>query len=147
MRTVTPDLLESLLSEYGWMFEALGEGVWRSGFLSESRKFPVEIKLGDNFISFTIAPLIKNFASKGRRSPAALFEVLALNNELKLARLSLTESGDLRLTIEVLVAQFDAKALDLALGILAYYAEQVANRFGMRSRPKLHLKSRYWLHS
>ena len=58
MVQITEDKLESFLSNYGWAFKKVKDGVWRSGWQGAGRSYPLKISLCDTWLSFEIDPLV-----------------------------------------------------------------------------------------
>ena len=53
-------------------------------------------------------------------------DLLELNARIQLVKLGMTEAGELSLSCQVLASQFDAETLGAILGIIGYYADEVA---------------------
>lgn len=125
MSELTADRLESMLQEYGWTFEPAGENTWRTGFQGEQRLYPLAIRLTQTCISFEVRPLI-DLTLDAVHSPVLSRELLELNEKLQLAKVAVNEGGEVSLSCQVLVSGFDAEKLGRVLGILGYYADEVA---------------------
>jgi len=125
MPQLTSDRLEDLLTEYGWTFESTGENAWRTGFQGEQRLFPLCIRLTQTCISFEVRPLI-DLVLDGVSSPLLSREMLELNDSLQLVKLAVSDLGEVSLVCQVLANGFNSDMLGRILGILGYYADEVA---------------------
>jgi hypothetical protein len=122
---VTAEVLEAYLTEYGWTYHSAGENVWVTGFQGDTRLYPLLIRLSSTCVSFEIRPLLE-LDIDPRRAPQLVRELLELNQKLQLVKLALTEGGELMLACQLLAIGFDFETLTRALGILAYYADEIA---------------------
>ncbi len=118
--------IESYLTEYGWTYEAgTEESTWTTGFQGETRLYPMSIKLSHTCVSFEIRPLIDLVLDRARW-PELAHDLLELNNRLQLVKLGVTDGGEIVLACQVLAAGFDFEILARILGIIGYYADEVA---------------------
>ena len=124
MSQLTPDALESLLTEYGWSFETAGDNVWSTGFQGEQRLYPLTIKLTSTCVSFEVRPLIDS-TLEVTHWPELSRELLELNARMQLVKVGLA-GGEVCLSCQVLAAGFDFDMLTRVLGIIGYYADEVA---------------------
>ena len=125
MPHLTSDRLETLLTEYGWSFESTGDNAWLTGFQGEQRLFPLAIKLTQTCVSFEVRPLI-DLVLDGASCPVLSREMLELNDRLQLVKLAVSERGEVSLVCQVLASGFTGEMLSRILGILGYYADEVA---------------------
>lgn len=125
MAHVTPQLLEGYLAAYGWNFEALDGNVWRTGFDVDGRVFPMQIKLSATCVSFEVTPWA-GATLEGREASDLSRDLLELNGRLQLVKLGLDQDGEILLSCQVLAAGFDFDMLSHILGIIGYYAEELA---------------------
>lgn len=125
MESITPELLETYLREYGWSFEALGDDTWCTGFQGETRLYPLTISLSSTCVSFEVRPLIDLQLDRSRW-PEMSHYLLQLNARLQLVKLGVGEGGELMLSCQVLTAGFDYETMNRILGILGYYADELA---------------------
>lgn len=125
MSSITPEILEAYLTEYGWNFHTLGDNAWTTGFQGDRRLYPLLIKLSETCISFEIRPLLE-LDIDARRIPLLVRELLELNHKLQIVKLAFNEGGELTLSCQLLVTGFDFESLTRILGILAYYADEIA---------------------
>lgn len=131
MTQLTPERLEALILEYGWTFSRIAPGEWESGFRGEQRFFPLMIALSSTCVSFKVCPLIEiDFDVRAKAQLAV--ELLELNTNLQLVKLSISEDGDIGLSCQVLSTAFDGDVLAKVLGIIAYYAESVVQEISSR---------------
>ena len=125
MSQLTGDQLEAMLVDYGWTFEALGPNVWRTGFRGEQRLFPLHIRLSQTCISFEVEPLVDLKLDASRWTMVSR-DLLELNAKLQLVKVAISDGGEVTLACQVLVAGFSADTLHRVLGIIGYYADEVA---------------------
>lgn len=131
---MSPDLVESMLLQYGWSFRTSTwheNHTWLTGFSSESRTYPLKIQLFDTFIRFEVQPLI-DWSVDWEEWPKLMLEVLNLNNESRMVKLSIDEHGTLLLSAEMLSAEFSFTAFETVVGIIAYYTEECDMRIALR---------------
>ncbi len=121
---LTSDALESLLTEYGWTFEAHGDNAWTTGFQGEQRLYPLQIRLTQTCVSFEVKPLVDLTLELGR-CPDLSRDLLELNGRMQMVKVGLTEEGELSLACQVLSTGFNYEMLTRILGILGYYANEV----------------------
>lgn len=131
MSQLTPDILESLLTEYGWTFEANGDNQWSTGFQGDQRLYPLSIKLSETCVSFEVRPLVDSTFDV-MRWPDLSRELLELNGRMQLAKVAVSDFGELCLSCQVLAAGFDFEMLTRILGILGYYADEVGPEIAQR---------------
>lgn len=125
MSSITAEILEAYLVEYGWNYHSAGENAWSTGFQGDHRLYPLMIRLSNTCISFEIRPLLE-VDIDARRIPSLVRELLELNHKLQIVKLAFNEGGELVLACQLLVTGFDFEALTRILGILAYYADEIA---------------------
>lgn len=144
MTPVSPAQLESFLSEYGWAYEPLGHSAWSTGFQGNSHLFPLAIKLTTTCVSFEVRPFL-GLAIDWIHWPELSRDLLELNNKVQLVKVALSEHGEVCLSCQVLSAGFDYDQLQRILGIIGYYADELAPEIQARfesykrgDRPTLH---------
>lgn len=131
MSQLTSDVLESLLTEYGWTFESVADNHWSTGFQGEQRLFPLTIRLSETCVSFEVRPLVEAPLDAGQW-PELSRDLLELNERMQLAKVAVTSHGEVSLSCQVLVAGFDFEMLTRILGILGYYADEIAPEIAHR---------------
>ncbi len=143
MGQLTADKLETMLTEYGWTFETVGSNAWQTGFQGEQRLFPLRIRLTPTCVSFEVRPLI-DLSLDAVSCPALSRGLLELNDRMQLVKVAVTEGGEVSLACQVLAAGFDFDMLARILGIIGYYADEIAPEiyqrlaaFGFYGRPTL----------
>jgi hypothetical protein len=67
-----------------------------------------------------------------RRWPELSRELLELNDRMQIVKVGMSESGEVTLSCQVLAAGFDYEMLTRILGILGYYADEVAPDIAQR---------------
>lgn len=125
MTYVTAAQLESYLNSYGWKFEATGENGWKTGFQGNSRLYPLSIKLCDTYVSFEIRPLI-DIKVDCLTMPGLARYLLEMNNRLKFVKLGVSKYGVIVLSAQAMVSGFDYETFARMIGVLGYYADEVA---------------------
>ena len=55
---VTPETVEGYFGEYGWSFETLGPGLWRTGFRGENAFHTIYVRLTEGWLYMTISPFV-----------------------------------------------------------------------------------------
>jgi hypothetical protein len=125
MTYVTATQLESYLNSYGWKFETTGENVWRTGFQGNSRLYPLAITLADSYVSFEIRPLI-DIKVDCLTMPGLARHLLNINNKLKFAKVGVSKQGVIVLSAQAMVMGFDYEAFARLIGVLGYYADEIA---------------------
>jgi Putative bacterial sensory transduction regulator len=119
---VTADTVETYFSEYGWTFETLGPGVWRTGFRGDYSFFTIFLRLTDTWLYMTITPFVP--APEDRECRHHTYEaMLYFNREMNLAKFALDEDNDVTLTVELPVTGLSFEVFSEGLTALAYYAD------------------------
>lgn len=119
---VTPDVVESYFGEYGWSFETLGPGVWRTGFRGNESSYAIYLRLTDSWLYMTISPFVPQ--PTDRECEHRTFEaMLQFNREMNLAKFVLDEDDDVTLTVELPIAALSYPVFAEGLTALAYYAD------------------------
>ena len=126
MLKLTAEVLEGYLTEYGWKFERIAEDHWSTGFQGDHLYYPLLIKRTQTFVSFTICPLILMSLEEKFAADFLMKEILGLNEKIQLVKLSINEFGELCLSLQIFNANFDFQIMSQVLGILCYYAEELA---------------------
>jgi len=143
MSQLTADRLETMLTEYGWTFESTGDNSWRTGFQGEQRLYPLMIQLTSTCVSFEVRPLI-DLTLDSVRCPVLSRDLLELNARMQVVKVAVSEGGEVSLSCQVLASGFDSEMLSRILGIIGYYADEVAPEiyhrmaaYGFYGRPTL----------
>ena len=100
-------------------------------------------RLTQTCVSFEVRPLVDLTLELGRW-PGLSRELLELNSRMQLVKVGVSEEGEVSLACQVLAAGFDIEMLGRILGILGYYADEVAPEiyhnmasYGTYDRPTL----------
>jgi hypothetical protein len=119
---VTPETVERYFGQYGWSFETLGNGVWRTGFKGDHSFFTIYLRLTDAWLYMTISPFVPAPTDPEcrRRTYEAM---LYFNREMNLAKFVLDEDDDVTLTVELPIAAVSYDVFAEGLTALAYYAD------------------------
>lgn len=119
---VTPETVEEYFGEYGWSFETLGPGLWRTGFRGDHAFHTIFVRLTEGWLYMTISPFVTAPADDTcqRHTYEAM---LQFNREMNLAKFVLDEDNDVTLTVELPIAAMNYTVFAEALTALAYYAD------------------------
>jgi hypothetical protein len=122
MTVLSAESIENYLTDYGWDYSVQKNNTWVSGWEGTVGSYPLEIELKDTIVSFVVKPLTDDITTFDE-SPELLEDILRFNHNLKLVRLSLSESGDLCLCYDVFQENLDFDGFSSALGVLGYYCD------------------------
>ncbi len=143
MTSLSADSIEKFLSDYGWDYTAQKSNTWMTGWEGTVGSYPLEIELRDTLVSFVVRPLTDDITTF-EDSPDLLEDILRFNHNLKLVRLSLSESGDLCLCYDIFQESLTYESFSSALGVLGYYCDVLTKEIkdlvlfhGVDSRPPL----------
>ena len=125
MTLLTSDQLELMLTDYGWTFEALGDNTWVTGFQGEQKTFPLFIQLSATCVSFEVRPLV-DLVIEATRYPNLTRHLLELNDRLQLVKIAVNKEGEVTMSAQLLSSGFTEDSLYRVLGIIGYYADEVA---------------------
>jgi hypothetical protein len=114
--------IEAFLKEQGWPVTRLAPNVLRSSFRGAEVTLPLVVQLEDAWVKMTVVPIVR-MPSDGAKAEALYDRLLRLNAQIKLARFSLDEDGDVLLSVEFPSRELDASELRDALDVLTYFAE------------------------
>ena len=120
--SITPETVEHYFGRYGWSFETLGPGVWRTGFRGDNSSFTIFLRLTENWLYMTISPFVSapEIPECKRRTYEAM---LHFNREMNLAKFVLDEDTDVTLTVELPIVALTFDVFSEGLTALAYYAD------------------------
>ena len=125
MAHVNASVVESFFQRYGWTFHTNTESSWTTGWRGEHRSFPMEITLGENYLTFKVCPLMP-IAIDLLDYPELSLTLLSFNSAMSLAKLGLEEGGSnitLRCDIHLEVLTFEE--LSHVLGVMGHYADEI----------------------
>ena len=132
-----PETLEENLRRYGWTYQrlpgAVATSVWRTGFQGEHAAFPMEIRLSETFLTFDVSPLIE-WVLDWHEWPELLLEMLEMNEGMKMAKLGIGPCGSLSLSSHIPVGALSYEVVEMSLGVLGHYVEDVTSRLGLLMR-------------
>jgi hypothetical protein len=134
---VSPETVEAYFGEYGWSFETLGPGVWRTGFRGTSSFHTIYMRLTEDWLYMTISPFVEapTQVECKRRTYEAM---LHFNREMNLAKFVLDEDEDVTLTVELPLTAMGYTVFAEGLTALAYYADDAYLEMNQLSRdPKM----------
>lgn len=131
--------IHQYLRDYGWSFQPVSNTCVITGWQGKCGRFPLEINLSETWIQFKVSPLIHfEFRSKPYAELARF--LLQLNISTRLVKISMEQTGDVEISMEVFHHNFDYQHFCRALGILAYYADaildEVVAKYSSLSKPK-----------
>ncbi|HWG85198.1 MAG TPA: YbjN domain-containing protein, partial [Deinococcales bacterium] len=119
---MSPEAVEAFFKEYGWSFETLGPGIWRTGFRGTSSFHTIYMRLTEDWLYMTISPFVE--APSDRECKRRTYEaMLHFNREMNLAKFVLDEDEDVTLTVELPLSALDYEVFAEGLTALAYYAD------------------------
>ncbi len=124
MDRCTGSVLESYLSDYGWVFQTDAEHQWKTGFHGESCHFPLVIILSDTWVSFHIDPFLQIAIDWESWPEIALF-LLELNARHPMLKIGVSTHGHIELSMDVLNRAMDYENFCLALSLLGFYADLI----------------------
>lgn len=122
--SVTATVLEAYMEKYGWSFEATNADHWKTGFNDGDHVFGLNIRLSSTFLLFEISPLI-DIDIEWDLWPEVLVELLEINDQLPILKVSLSSEGKVILTAESLTSGFDYDCFCNIVGILGEHASSI----------------------
>ncbi len=121
---ISESTIEQYFRDYGWSFESLSGGLWRTGFKGDNASFTVFLRLTDSWLYMTISPFVPKPESEASRH--RVFEaMLHFNREMNLAKFVLDEDNDITLAVELPQIALAYPAFSEGLTALAYYADDI----------------------
>ena len=143
MSKVTPEILESYLSDYGWGFRKVSPGHWVTGWSGRDRAYPLAVTLGDTWLSFQVRPFLRLAVDWDSWPELSLF-LLELNHASHMVKLVVDERGDICLALEIFANHVAFSSFADALGVLGYYCDSLyeqimgfLDRIGLSLDPSL----------
>jgi Putative bacterial sensory transduction regulator len=121
---ITPNTVEKYFGEYGWSFETLEDGIWRTGFKGENGFFTIYLRLTENWLYMSISPYVPQ-PEEERARVHTMEAMLHFNREMNLAKFVLDEDDDVTLTVELPVGALTYPIFAEGLTALAYYADDI----------------------
>lgn len=117
--------IPAFLTRYGWSYEELEPGLWRTSFATENdEEFDLYLFTAEDWVHFAVSPFLPPLAEPDRpRLHAAL---LRINQNLHLARFALDEDGDVNLLADVPAQRLTFNAFAQVLELLVFYADRLA---------------------
>lgn len=133
---VSPQQVEGFFHQYGWAFETLEPGLWRTGFRGEHDAHVIVVRLTEHWIYMAISPFVDPPETPECR--AHCYEaMLQFNREMNLAKFVLDEDNDLTLTVELPMNALTYVVFAEGLTALAYYADDLYPELAtLASEPK-----------
>jgi len=122
MTVLSAEHIETFLSDYGWDFTPQNNNSWMTGWEGTVGSYPLNIVLQDTLVSFVVRPLIDDVTAF-EESPELVADILKLNHDLKLVRLSLDENGDICLCFDSFQEALSFESFSNILGVLGYYSD------------------------
>jgi hypothetical protein len=117
--------IPSYFDRYGWAYEEIEPGVWRSTFASEAEEdFDLYVLVADEWVHFAVSPLLPHMPDTDMSRLHTT--LLHLNQELRLARFGVDDDGDVNLLAELPLARISFATFGQTLELLVYYAGQLA---------------------
>lgn len=113
--------IERYFELYGWSFERLEEGTFRTGFQANQGAFAALVRVTEHWVVFTINPFLS--PSGGGFGPATLKALAHANHALHMAKIGIDEDGDAFLTVELPSEGFTYSHFADALTAMAHFAD------------------------
>lgn len=120
---MTSDEIRAQLEADGWPVEVLSETTMRTRFRGGSRLFPVFVHLEPAFVTFAVIPFSR-LPGDEAAADTLMRRLLHLNRELNLAKFSVDDDGDVRLSVEYRLEDLDPSEVRDAVDVLSFYAEK-----------------------
>jgi hypothetical protein len=116
------ETVKVFLDTYGWKYEEINQDTILSGFAGESSEFTMIVKISENWVVLSVAPLVERPKPECRIN--TLLYLASLNFHATLAKFSADENGHIVLTVELPVQGLTQDTFLIALEALCFYAEQ-----------------------
>ena len=121
---VSPERVEKYFAQYGWAFETVEPGLWRTGFRGASDFHVIVLRLTDHWMYMSISPFVD--PPEAAECRAQCYEaMLQYNREMNLAKFVLDEDNDVTLTVELPIEALSYTVFSEGLTALAYYADDL----------------------
>ncbi|GAB4210085.1 MAG: hypothetical protein OHK0013_30270 [Sandaracinaceae bacterium] len=121
---LTDDGILSALADEGYEVRRIADRTYRGQLSAAGRALSFFVRLDpEGFLVCAVIPFVKSPPDEGLA--ARLYRrMMALNQELMMAKLSIDDDLDVVLSVEYPSAELDRSELSDAVRILAYYADQ-----------------------
>jgi hypothetical protein len=137
--SLKPETIDAFFDRYEWTYKRDSPDLWDTGWRGDTRNVRMYVKLGEDWIYFTVQPFL---AAPRPEFRARLHEVLLrYNRAMNLAKFGVDADGDIVLTVELPCKDLAYEAFCDAMGALTYYADEtyvellnVATQEGAASR-------------
>jgi hypothetical protein len=123
VKRVSPEVVEGYFGEYGWSFETLGPGLWRTGFRGDNSFFTIFMRLTEGWLYMTISPLVPPAQAEPCRVQV-IEAMLRYNRVMNLAKFLLDEDEDVCLAVELPMNAISYDVFAEGLTALAAYADE-----------------------
>ncbi len=117
------DKIEAFLSQQGWPVTRIAPSVLKSNFRGSHSAFPLAVQIEDSWIKLMVVPMAR-MPTDASKAEILYERLLRLNREIRLARFSLDEDGDVLLSVEFPGGELDPSEIKDALDVLSFYAEK-----------------------
>ena len=113
------------LDSYGWKYEVFEKTKILTRFLGEKSdtQFNLIISVSEHWIGLTVWPYL--LAPPKEKLNELYKRVCQLNFDLKLARLSLADTGETALCVDIPTLALDEALFHLAMDTITYYADSL----------------------
>ena len=124
MDSAVSQTIESYLDHYGWAFRPVKQGQWLTGWQGAQHYFPLGVTVCDSWVTLTVKPFVAWHEGWNRTRDVAAY-LLKLNHHCPMVKLALDETGDICLSISLLLVNLGYQDFSNAIGILGYYADSL----------------------
>jgi len=118
------------LQKYGWDFNCIDDCTWETGWSSGSRTFDLKITVNQTCVRLNVEPLLSHEIDiqywSGR--------IMSLNYDLRLCKISISPTGFLSLSSELMIEQLNYRSFAHVLEILGYYSVELIHVFSAPDR-------------
>jgi hypothetical protein len=115
--------VEGYLKNRGWAVTRLAPGVLRTSFRGENATLPLVVQFEDSWCKLTVLPIAR-MPPDADKAERLYDKLLRLNGQIRLARFSLDEDGDVLLSVEFPTGDLNPSEIQDSLDVLTYYAQK-----------------------
>jgi len=121
------ETIHSYLHDYGWTYQPSGNSCVLTGWEGEHGEYPLEIKINQTCMRFSVSPLIElNFP---RKPPSEMIRfLLGLNESTHFVKLNIKSSGKVNLYIDVLTSSISYEVFTQTIEIIGYYCDMLSTK-------------------
>lgn len=116
--------LAGFLQQYGWQFRLGPENEIQSGWQGEHRAYPLNIVIGETWISFRVEPFLA-VEIDWESWPEIASYILEINDGTNMVKISLDDQKRIVMGLDIFVEDLCFERLANILGIIGYYADLI----------------------